>query len=190
LDNFRETITLSQFLPSSKPLPFTIANLMHAIQTVFSELPDSRKTSTSNNLKYDVTDAVLSAFSVFFTQSPSFLDYQVRMQKECGKNNAQSIFGVHKLPSDNQIRNLLDPIPAETLFPVFAEVGDVLYQEGYLKAFRSIGDTLLVALDGTDFFASEKISCPCCTQQTLKNGKTLNRHTAVTPVIVALGHLP
>jgi hypothetical protein len=160
---------------------------MNEIRTVFSELPDSRKVSTSNNLKYDVTDAVLSAFSVFFTQSPSFLDYQVRMQKECGKNNAQSIFGVHKLSSDNQIRNLLDPILPETLFPVLAEVGDVLYQEGYLKPFRAIGDTLLVALDGTDFFASEKISCPCCTQQTLKNGKTLNRHTAVTPVIVAPG---
>jgi hypothetical protein len=26
-------------------------------------------------------DAALSAFSVFFTQSPSFLDYQVRMQQ-------------------------------------------------------------------------------------------------------------
>ncbi len=31
-------------------------------------------------------DAVLSAFSVFFTQSPSFLDYQERMQKKHGKN--------------------------------------------------------------------------------------------------------
>lgn len=92
---------MSEFLPSFKPLSLTIASLMNEIRTVFSELPDSRKVSTSNNLKYDVTDAVLSAFSVFFTQSPSFLDYQVRMQKECGKNNAQSIFGVHKLPSDN-----------------------------------------------------------------------------------------
>ncbi len=45
----------------------------------------------------------------------------------------------------------------------------------------------LVALDGTDSFSSEKISCPCCTRQTLKNGKTLYRHTVVTPVIVAPG---
>jgi hypothetical protein len=50
--------------------------------------------------------AVLSAFSVFFTQSPSFLDYRVRMQKQRGRNNAQSLFGVHQIPSDNQIRNL------------------------------------------------------------------------------------
>jgi hypothetical protein len=172
---------------SFDPQPFTIVNLISKIHSVFSRLPDSRKTSTSNNLKYAVSDAVLSAFSVFFTQSPSFLDYQIRMQKECGQNNAQSIFGVHKIPSDTQIRNILDPIPPQTLFPVLFEVGDVLHQNGYLKSFRSVGDTLLVALDGTDFFASEKICCPSCTQQTLKNGKTLHRHIAITPVVVAPG---
>jgi len=36
-------------------------------------------------------DAALSAFSIFFTQSPSFLDSQVRMQKQLGQNNAGAI---------------------------------------------------------------------------------------------------
>ena len=62
-----------------------------------------------------------------------------------------------------------------------------LYEQGCLKPFLSIGGTLLVAMDGTDSFSSEKISCPCCTQQTQKSGKTLYRHTLVTSVIVALG---
>jgi hypothetical protein len=48
-------------------------------------------------------------------QSPSFLDDQKTMEKERGKNNAQSLFGVHLIPSANQLRNLLDPVPAETL---------------------------------------------------------------------------
>lgn len=130
-------------------------------------------------------DAALSAFSIFFTQSPSFLDSQVRMQKQQGKNNAASLFGVHEIPSDNQIRNLLDPVPPETLFPLMVTISDELYRDGYLDGFRSINDTFLIALDGTDFFSSEKISCPCCTQSKLKNGKILNRHIAVTPVLVA-----
>lgn len=132
-------------------------------------------------------DAALSAFAIFFTQSPSFLDSQVRMQKQQGKNNAASLFGVHQIPSDNQIRNLLDPVPPETLFPLMATISDELYRDGHLERFRSINRTLLIALDGTDFFSSERISCPCCTQTTLKNGKTLNRHIAVTPVLVAPG---
>jgi hypothetical protein len=152
---------------------------------VFSGFPDYRK--GGNNQKYVIEDAALSAFSVFFTQSPSFLDYQVRMQQVQGRNNAQSIFGVHQIPSANQIRNLLDPVPPERVFPFLAEIGDGLYQHGYLAPFRSVGDTLLVAMDGTDFFSSETISCPCCTHQKLKNGKTLYRHTAITPVVVGPG---
>ena len=176
------------FSPSDKSVPFTAASLIHKTRSVFENLPDIRKKATANNLKYAIADAALSAFSVFFTQSPSFLDYQVRMQKAHGKNNAQSIFGTHQLPSANQTRNLLDPIPPEAVFPLIQEIGDGLHQHGYLEPFRSVGETLLVALDGTDFFASEKISCPCCSRQTLKNGHTLYRHSAITPVIVAPGH--
>jgi hypothetical protein len=44
------------------------------------------------------------------------------------------------------------------VYPVMAEIGDALYQQGYLAGFRSINETLLIALDGTDFFSSEKIS--------------------------------
>ena len=148
-------------------------------------MPDIRK--KGNHQKYQISDAAISAFSVFFSQSPSFLDFQERMQKKHNKNNAQSIFGVHQLPSTSQIGNLLDPIAPETLYPVLADMGDQLYQNGCLDSFRSINDTLLVALDGTDSVSSEKISCSCCTQQTLKNGKILYRHSVITPVIVAPG---
>lgn len=172
---------------SSLPTPFTSAGLINKINAVFSDFPDTRKIATSNNLKYAVADAAMSAFGVFFTQSPSFLDYQTRMQKKHGKSNAQSILGIHKLPSMCQVRNLLDPVSPETVYPLLQEISDGLYHNGYLDAFRSIGATLLMPIDGTDFFSSEKISCPCCTCQTLKNGKTLYRHTAVTPVIVAPG---
>ena len=88
------------------------------------------------------------------------------MQKKHNKNNAQSIFGVHQLPSTSQIGNLLDPIAPETLYPVLADMGDQLYQNGCLDSFRSINDTLLVALDGTDSVSSEKISCSCVTIHT------------------------
>lgn len=97
-------------------------------------------------------DAALSAFSVFFLQNTSFLSSQINLQKEHGKNNATSLFGVHEIPSDNQIRNVLDPVPPDTLFPLIAHIGDELYRQGRLDAFRSINNTFLIALDGTGFF--------------------------------------
>jgi hypothetical protein len=79
---------------------------------------------------------------VFFTQSPSSLDYQTRRQRRLGRNNAQSLFGVHQIPSDNQIRNLLDPVPPETVFSLFGELSEGLYHHGFLQPFHSIGATL------------------------------------------------
>ena len=90
------------------------SNLIGQIKQTFTALPDAR---SGNGVyqKYAMSDAALSAFSVFFMQSPSFLDYQNTMEKERGKNNAQSLFGIHLIPSANQLRNLLDPVPAETI---------------------------------------------------------------------------
>jgi hypothetical protein len=124
---------------------------------------------------------------VFHTQSPSFLDYQRRMQKLQGTNNTQSLFGVHQIPSDNQIRNILDAVSPQTLCPLISHIGDELHRQGYLNHFRSINDSLLLALDGTDFFSSEEIHCEACTHSTPKNGPTLYRHIAVIPVLVAPG---
>jgi hypothetical protein len=101
-------------------LPLLTAGvLVGAIRDVFSHLPDVRK--GGNNQSYTLEDVALSAFAVFFTQSPSFLDYQVRMQKERGRNNAEALFGVHQIPSDPQIRNLLDPVAPHHLYPLLID---------------------------------------------------------------------
>jgi hypothetical protein len=130
----------------SAGMPFTLASLTEHMRAVFAQLPDAR--GSSNNQHYAMEDAALSAFSVFFTQSPSFLDYQIRMQQQQGKNNAQTLFGVHQIPSDNQIRNILDPVAPHTLFPLIAHMGDELYRHQHLESYRSINATLLMALDG------------------------------------------
>ena len=63
----------------------------------------------------------MSAFAVFYMQSPSFLAHQRDMQRQRGQNNAQSLFGVAQIPSDSQLRNLLDPLdPAGLQSPFWA----------------------------------------------------------------------
>ncbi|NJL22633.1 MAG: ISNCY family transposase, partial [Leptolyngbyaceae cyanobacterium SM1_3_5] len=146
-----------------------------------SSLPDKR---TGKNTRYGMEDAALSGFSVFFTQTPSFLAYQRMMEGSKGKSNAQSLFGVHQIPSDNQIRGLLDPVAPEHVFPVFEEILQVLEKQGQLANFRSVADTLLIALDGTEYFSSSQIHCSNCSSRTLKSGKTHYFHRVITPVIV------
>lgn len=144
-------------------------------------LPDKR---TGKNIRYGIEDAALSAFSVFFTQTPSFLAHQRTMEKTKGRSNAQSLFGVHKIPSDNHIRDLLDPAPAKQIFPVFEQILQMLEREGQLDKFRDFEENLLVAMDGTEYFSSSQIHCPQCSTRTMKSGEIHYFHSVVTPVLV------
>ena len=132
-----------------------------------------------------MADAALGAFSVFFTQSPSSLDFQRTLQLAKGCNNALTLFGITQIPSDNQIRNLLDPVPPTAVLPVFAAVVEVLRQDGDLEPYRCIGGDLLVAMDGTQYFSSTRIHCPQCSVTEHSNGSVTYSHSVVTPVIVA-----
>jgi hypothetical protein len=58
------------------------------------------------------------------------------MQQAQRRNNAQSLFGVPEIPSDNQIRNLLDPTGPELFYPVVSNPFEHLEKAGHLKSYR------------------------------------------------------
>ena len=160
--------------------------LMGILHRRLAPLPDHR--TQGPNTRYAIQDAALGAFGIFFTQSPSFLEYQRRLQRTKGHNNAHTLLGVEQMPCDNQVRKLRDPIAPSALDPVFVEVFKSLEQHRMLAHFRGLGDQLLVALDGTNYFSSTAIHCDNCLTRQLTNGQTLSYHTAITPVIVCPGH--
>jgi hypothetical protein len=160
-----------------------IPELMQFLRQELSDLPDLRK--PGNNTKYQVEDAVMGAFSVFFTQSPSFLEHQRLLKSSKGKDNALSLFGLKEIPCDNQIRNLLDPIPGATIFGSFQEVYQCLKKQGVIKKFFYLEGEILMALDGTEYFSSKKISCPHCNCRNHRNGTTTYFHGCVTPIVVS-----
>jgi len=169
--------------PFRKTEKLTQKNIISKIKTIFDNLPDSR--SRTGNQKYGMSDAAMSAFSIFFMQSPSFLDHQKLMQNNKGMNNAESLFGAHQIPSDNQIRNLLDSVSPDCLKSLYWYFYDGLKENKKIDEFKVLGDRLLLAIDGVEYFSSQKIHCDCCSEKTLKNGKKNYSHTAVTPVIVS-----
>ncbi|MBU1153844.1 hypothetical protein KKB84_07775 [bacterium] len=72
----------------------------------------------------------MGAFSVFLTQSPSFLAHQRTMEELSGKSNAQTLFEIKQIPTDNHIRDILDSVEHEIIFPVFDQVIENLHQSG------------------------------------------------------------
>ncbi len=100
---------------------------------------------------------MLAAFSMFFMQCQSFWEHQRQMQSRSGKDNAQSLFGLEKIPSDQQIRNILDLITANSLNSVFEKVYQFLQLGKHLKSYERLCGAVtvwtnplaLIALDPT-----------------------------------------
>ena len=158
------------------------SELIRFLEQELNELPDKRKGSNS---KYTVKNAVKAAFSVFFTQSSSFLEHQKLMKEKKGKDNAQSLFGLEEIPCDNQIRNLLDPIAATKVFGTFKTVYEWLSKNQIINQFKHLDNQILLALDGTEYYCSKKLNCPRCNSRKHRNGSTTYYHQVVTPVIVS-----
>lgn len=163
----------------------TFDGLVDKLRSIMGGFPDPRK---GNNIRYSLEDAALGAFAVFFNQSPSWLDFQRTMDEKQGKSNAQTLFGINNIPTDNHIRFLLDGTHPSLVFPLFADIVDSLRVSGELDGFRAINNTLLVALDGTQYFSSCNIHCKNCTSKTHNNGTVTYSHSVITPVIVAPGN--
>lgn len=159
----------------------SINRIIKDLRENIRQFPDKR---TGKNSQYELVDAGMGAFSVFFIQCASFLEYQREMKLIKGHSNAESLFELENIPSDNQIRNLLDAVSPENLDPTFQRIFLSLERTGVLDGFRSYGHHLLIAIDGTEYFSSQNIHCGNCNQRTLKNGKINYFHSVITPVIV------
>jgi len=132
-----------------------LERLLGSLRRCLEGFPDKRRGA---NTTYRMADFGMAAFSAFFMQSPSFLDYQRRLEIGHARSNCQTLFDVPKIPTDNQIRDMLDPAEPELLYSVFADPVAILEGlKGGLEPFQRLGDHVLIALDGTEYFSSKNI---------------------------------
>jgi hypothetical protein len=161
--------------------------LIERLRTVAAALPDRR---TGKNAQFPMADIALSAFAVFFSQCPSFLSFQRAREQARGRNNARSLFQIERIPTDNHIRQTLDPVEPHHLYPLFDDLHQALDQAGLLEAMRAVHRTRLIALDATWYFSSQSnhIHCPHCSCLRHADGTITHFHSAITPVLVSPGH--
>lgn len=159
--------------------------LLASLRRCCLALPDRR---SGANTRYAMADFGLAAFSAFFMQSPSFLEHQRHLATQRGRSNCETLFGMTKIPGDSQIRAKLDPIEPSLFHPVFDDVLAELQRSGGIKAFRRLGEHVLIALDGTQYHSSHKVRCPRCSTRQHGNTKTEYHHAMLAAALVAPGH--
>lgn len=158
-----------------------VSRFLKQMGEVSQMLPDKR--AGHHNQQYEMADAVRGAFSVFFTQSASFLAHQRDMERRHGKNNMVSVFGARDIPSDNHIRDLLDGVPAEQFAPLYEWIWSTLESKGGLEGYRVLDGRLLVGIDGIQYFSSSKIHCRQCLERETEGNKRYH-HRALTALVV------
>jgi hypothetical protein len=162
-----------------------LPSLLSGLKAVCATFPDTRKGRGGN---IEIADFGLSAFAMFFMQGASFLAFQRALEKGQGRSNAQTLFEIGRIPSDNYIRDMLDEADPVLLQPCFERMETLLAEPPMRQAFARLGGRTLVAWDGTEYFCSQKLGCPNCLTRERSNGKTENYHSLLSATVVAPGH--
>ena len=161
-----------------------VEELIAELGTVCAGLPDPRKGPRRDG-DYTMADIGLSAFSLFFMGSPSFLAHQRALQRGQGRSNCQTLFGMSAIPSDNYIRLMLDGVSPAAFEGLFMRA---IEAAGSLTRFHCLGGRVLVALDGSEYFCSRKIKCPQCSTRRRSDGGVECFHAFLGASMVAPGH--
>ena len=121
------------------------SRLRSQIEKYGAKVPDSKD---GHDQKYEISDALKAAFGVFFFQFPSVLQFMRAMQEEQKRNNISSLLKIEKLPSDTQIKTLLDSIDPKYISPIFNATLKIAEASGIINNYRVLGNHVLLALDG------------------------------------------
>jgi len=89
--------------------------LMRQIRLRAKLFPDPRDEA---NCSYSMADAVMSAMAMFALKDPSLLFFQQRRNDA----NMKNVFRILQVPSDTQMREILDSLEPDLLRPLFNDV--------------------------------------------------------------------
>ena len=151
------------------------------LRELFSIVSDFR----SNNLSHALPNILMSGFALFSLKSPSLLNFE--QQSKTSRKNLYNIYGIDKVPSDTQLRTVLDQINPIFLRDHFTAKFTDLRKAGILKDYSyKIGGQkyLLVSRDGVQHFSSKTTNCSCCLTKNHKDGSTTYQHKFLCAALV------
>ena len=133
--------------------------LRKSVGDIFHQIDDHRQ---SAKVDFALHDCLMSALAMMFFQDPSLLSFQRRMQDSMQCNNLKTMFGVENIPSDTVLRKTVDPVDTANINSCFNVLFQNLQRGKQLEYYKLYSGHYLIALDGTQYFSSENISCPFC----------------------------
>lgn len=139
--------------------------LIGTIRNSFEQVGETR----NGKPEIPMEDALISAFAMFSLKDPSLLAFEQR--RLVYESNLKSIYKMNSIPSDTQMRTILDPVPPDELRPAHNAVLRAVQRGKALEKMVYLEEGYLMPLDGTGYFSSEKLFSDACLQKTTASGK-------------------
>jgi hypothetical protein len=131
----------------------------------FSRITDHRDKEKVTHLLQDVC---MGALAMFCFQDPSLLQFQERTKAPTLGANLRNLWHIESVPSDSQMRTILDDVDSEKFEGVFATFFRLLQRGKHLEQYRVLGSYYLCVVDGGEYFSSDHIGCPFCLRRKVK----------------------
>jgi hypothetical protein len=157
------------------------------LATTFAQIEDTRE---PQRLTWELPAVLMSGFAMMFFQHSSVLAYQRRMKERTGQSNLERRFGVTAIPSDTQMREILDGVPTDPLRRLLPQTFEQRRRVGWTARFVTevAGEKYYpVVLDGSEYFHSTQIHCSHCLPQRQTTGATHYSHLVVSATVTRAG---
>src|SRR5262249_9767074 len=119
----------------------TFDEMMKTLGEQFRTIPDNR---TGNAVQYQLPDVLKAAFAMFSLKHHSLLDFKTQSTAE--ENNLHNIYRIEgNIPSDNQMRGILDPVDTQLLRPLFRTCFSLLSETGAIGEYEYRDKHVIVA---------------------------------------------
>ena len=147
--------------------------MMIAARNKFADITDHRK----RDCKISLPDALMSGYAMFALKDPSLLMFDNRRANDDG--NLHRVFGIKNVPSDSQMREILDPVDPESIRPLFRDIFSQLQRGKALEPMIYYQGCYLLSIDGTGSFSSTHLSSASCLEKKSKKTGIITYHQQV-----------
>ena len=160
--------------------------LVEIVRRRFARIEDRRRQAS---VDFSLPDTLLSALAMFQFKSPSLLHFDQHArgaESATLLGNLRRLYHLAAVPSDTQMREILDAVPFTALRPAFRAVHSAAQRARVLEDYKldAFGDRLLIALDGTGLFSSTTVRCAQCGVKRRSRGKTEYYHQLLAAVLL------
>jgi len=137
------------------------------------------------NVVIPLVDTLMSGLALFALKDPSLLAF---VERKIKFDNLGKIFGITQIPSDTQMRTILDGVDPESLRPLYKRVFHQLQRGKVLEKMVFLDGYYLASLDGTTYFSSPKLHCLSCLEKKHRDGTITYSHQMLGAAIVHPEH--